>query len=50
MKSKETTIIGNTSYGYCFQPKTFPSKSKAVEYGKWMVNEGFWFAYRTYNK
>lgn len=40
-------LIGNTSWGYCFTPIPFKSKRKAIEYGRQMKRDGYWFHYRT---
>jgi len=46
MKPIPCTLIGNTSWGYCFRPISFPSKSKALAYAREMISEGYWFHYR----
>lgn len=46
MKAKKCVLVGNTSYGYCFHPKEFPSISKAKEYAREMTDNGYWFSYR----
>lgn len=39
-------LIGNTSWGYCFTPRIYDSKSKAQSYGRQMKRDGYWFDYR----
>lgn len=46
MKAIETTVILNTSWGYCFTPATFQSKRKAMEHVRFMINNGYAWSYR----
>jgi len=39
-------LIGNTRWGHCFQPISFDSERKAMEYGRQMKRDGYWFNYR----
>ena len=43
-------LIGNTSWGHCFAPMKFESKNKAIQYGRQMKRDGYWFAYRIIEK
>ena len=43
-------LIGNTSWGYCCTPMKFESRNKAVKYGRKMKRDGYWFAYRIFQK
>lgn len=46
MKAHETTIQLNSRRGYFFTPETFPSKRKALEHARFMINNGYAWAYR----
>lgn len=50
MKAKKCTIIGNTSWGYCFAPMYFMSIREGKEYAKYMIDNGYWFNYRLFIK
>ena len=45
MKAHKTTIQLTTRWGYCSTPETFPSKRQALEHARWMINNGFAWAY-----
>lgn len=45
-KAKPCILIGNTAWGYCFTPEEFLSVSAAKKEAQWMVDNGYWFAYR----
>lgn len=46
MKAIQTTVVLNTRWGYCFSPATFPSKRKAMEHVRFMIDNGYAWAYR----
>ena len=46
MKPIQTTIVLNNQWGYSYTPQTFPSRKKALEYARWMIDNGYAWAYR----
>lgn len=46
MKAHETTIQLNNRWGYFYTPETFPSKRKAFEHARFMIDNGYAWAYK----
>lgn len=46
MKAQPTTVVLNNQWGYRYTPQTFPSKRKAMEHVRFMINNGYAWAYR----
>jgi hypothetical protein len=46
MKAIPTTVVLNNQWGYCYSPATFQSRRKALEHARWMIDNGFAWAYR----
>jgi hypothetical protein len=45
-KAIETTIILNNQWGHVYAPETFPSKRQALEHARFMIDNGYAWAYR----
>lgn len=50
MGKSKCKLIGNTRWGYCCTPLPCNSIKEAREYGREMVDEGYWHAYRIIRK
>ena len=49
MKAQSTTVVLNNRWGYCYNPNTFISRRKALEYARWMIKHGYAWAYHIIN-
>lgn len=50
MKAKPTVIFLNNQWGYQYAAQAFPSKRKALEHARWMIANGYAWAYRIISK
>ena len=47
MKPQKTLLVCFTSWGSICLREVYPSKSAAVNEGRWMIDNGFAFSYKT---
>ena len=45
MEEKQTTVVLNNRWGYSYAPATFRSKRRAMEHARWMIKNGYAWAY-----